>query len=201
MQLATEICGMMYFSLECEILVHLLRAQIEMQQWNFLQSLMLLNKANTRIVAWEQTLQNRESWKLGFGAAFLKASQPPALFQWLVKLKSAFLSKFSLYFYMTLSQQAAPQELKSVLTKQGFDYLQKMQSYQKRYDATAVMLLLDTQGSANFHGAGYHLPDKPELSLNDVEPFYIIISYPIVSVLLWLKRFGCMLVFIVFLLT
>jgi hypothetical protein len=53
------------YSLECEILNHLLRAQLEMQLWNFLPSLMLLHLAYTRLTAWESRLQNREVCLLG----------------------------------------------------------------------------------------------------------------------------------------
>jgi hypothetical protein len=53
------------YSLECEILIHLLGAQLEMQLWNFLPSLMLLHLAYTRLTAWESRLQNREVCELG----------------------------------------------------------------------------------------------------------------------------------------
>jgi hypothetical protein len=53
------------YSLECEILIHLLGAQLEMQLWNFLPSLMLLHLAYTRLTAWESRLQNREVCDLG----------------------------------------------------------------------------------------------------------------------------------------
>lgn len=47
-------------SLECEILVELLNAQIEVQNWRFLPSLMALYGAQTRMSAWERTLQSKE---------------------------------------------------------------------------------------------------------------------------------------------
>lgn len=47
-------------SLECGILVELLNAQIEVQNWRFLPSLMALYDAQTRMSAWEKTLQSKE---------------------------------------------------------------------------------------------------------------------------------------------
>lgn len=48
------------FSLECEILEHLLKALIEIQQLKFLQSLTPIYGAHTRLTAWESKMQNRE---------------------------------------------------------------------------------------------------------------------------------------------
>lgn len=66
-----------------------------------------------------------QSWKLGFSASFLKTNQQTALYQWLFKLKSGLLSKFSLYFYSTLSQQVSAGEFKSITSKQAVDYVHK----------------------------------------------------------------------------
>ncbi|XP_069668591.1 KICSTOR subunit 2-like [Periplaneta americana] len=167
-------------SLECEILIHLLRSQLEMQMWRFLPSLMLLNLAHTRLQAWESKLQNRESWKLGFGATFLKTSQLPALLQWLLKLKTAFLAKFSLYFYTTLAQQTSPQEMKALCSKlQANDYFHKIQNFQRRYDATAVMIVFDAHGLEDYKGPGYHHPNRPAETSRDLECYPIIVSYPV----------------------
>lgn len=166
-------------SLECEILIHLLRAQLEMQMWRFLPSLMLLNLAHTRLSAWESKLQNREYWKLGFGATFLKTSQLPALLQWLLKLKSAFLAKFSLYFYTTLAAQTSPQEMKTFCSKlQNNDYIHKIQNFHRRYDATAVIIVFDARGIDDYKGPGYHHPNKPPESPRDLECYPMIVSYP-----------------------
>lgn len=47
-------------SLECEILVHLTKAQVELQHWRFLSTLMALYGAQIRMSAWERTLQSKE---------------------------------------------------------------------------------------------------------------------------------------------
>lgn len=166
-------------SLECEILVHLLRAQLEMQSWRFLQSLMLLHGANTRLSAWERTLQNRESWKLGFSAPFLKANQLPALFQWFLKLKGAFVSKFSLYFFSTLGQQASFVDFRQLCSKLTHDYYHKINIFQRRYDASAVVLVFDATNLEDYQGPGYHHPNKPLERPTDLDCYPIVFSHPI----------------------
>lgn len=69
MELKTGNCGHNLFflklrhaliSLECEILVQLTKAQVELQHWRFLSTLMALYGAQTRMSAWERTLQSKE---------------------------------------------------------------------------------------------------------------------------------------------
>ncbi|KAF7403275.1 hypothetical protein HZH68_006069 [Vespula germanica] len=161
-------------TLECEILVQLTEAHIEIQHWRFLPTLMALFGAQTRMSAWERTLQSKESWKLGFGATFLKANQQPALYQWLVKLKNAILAKCSLYFHTTLSQQATPGEMRSIMSKQSVDYYHKIQSFQRKHDVVAVLIVFDSRGMKD-SGPGYrHSGRKSEVS----EEFTVVVSCP-----------------------
>lgn len=161
-------------TLECEILVQLMKAQVEVQHWKFLSSLMSLYGAQTRMSAWERTLQSKESWKLGFGATFLKANQQPALYQWLVKLRSTILAKCSLYFHTTLSQEASPGEMRSIMSKQSVDYYHKIQSFQRKYDLLAVLLIFDSRGVDN-SGPGYRHPHRQS---NVTECFQLVLSCP-----------------------
>ncbi|GLV37254.1 hypothetical protein CBL_01917 [Carabus blaptoides fortunei] len=133
------------FSLECEILAKLLKAFIELRNLKFLPTLALIYGAHTRLTAWESTLQNRESWKLGF----LKNNPLPALFQWLMRLRGAVLSKFSLYFYSTLAQQVASNDMRQLCSKLHYDHYQKMSSFQRRYDAASVLLISDKPEQIN----------------------------------------------------
>ncbi|XP_076289593.1 KICSTOR subunit 2 isoform X1 [Lasioglossum baleicum] len=161
-------------TLECEILVQLTKAQVELQHWRFLSTLMCLYGAQTRMSAWERTLQSKESWKLGFSATFLKANQQPALYQWLVKLRSSILAKCSLYFHTTLSQQASPGEMKSIMSKQNMDYYHKIQSFQRKHDVLAVLIIFDSRG-VDDSGPGYRHPCRePSTS----EHFPIVLSCP-----------------------
>ncbi|CAG5107156.1 Similar to C12orf66: KICSTOR complex protein C12orf66 (Homo sapiens) [Cotesia congregata] len=161
-------------TLECEILLQLTSAQVEIQNWRFLSSLMALYGAQARMSAWEKTLQSKESWKLGFGATFLKANQQPALYQWLVKLRSATLAKCSLYFHTTLSQQASPGEMRNIMSKQNIDYYHKIQSFQRKWDLLAVLIIFDARDAEN-SGSGYQHPDRETES---VEEFSIVVGCP-----------------------
>lgn len=111
---------------------------------------------------------------MGFGATFLKANQQPALYQWLVKLKNAILAKCSLYFHTTLSQQATPGEMRSIMSKQSVDYYHKIQSFQRKHDVVAVLIVFDSRGMKD-SGPGYrHSGRKSEVS----EEFTVVVSCP-----------------------
>ncbi|XP_015110711.1 KICSTOR complex protein C12orf66 isoform X1 [Diachasma alloeum] len=165
-------------TLECEILVQLTRAQVEVRNWRFLSSLMALYGAQARMTAWERTLQSKESWKLGFGATFLKANQQPALYQWLVKLKSAILAKCSLYFHTTLSQQATQGEMRNIMSKQNLDYYHKIQTFQRKWDVLAVLIMFDARGAED-SGPGYRHPDREP---DTCEEFPIVVGCPSILV-------------------
>ncbi|CAG9858763.1 unnamed protein product [Phyllotreta striolata] len=155
----TDICltpAKAVFSLECEILEQLFRALSRLQKLEFSPSLALIHGAHTRLIAWENKIQSREIWKLGI----FKNSPSPALFQWFQKLKGAVLSKFSLFFHDILAQQTTPNEIRQLCAKLQQDYYQKIITFQKKYDATYVLLLSDQQ------------------TLNSPSPNGIIVSYP-----------------------
>ncbi|KAK5643606.1 hypothetical protein RI129_007451 [Pyrocoelia pectoralis] len=133
------------FSLECEILQQLLKALTELQRLQFLPSLALIHGAQTRLAAWENKMQNRETWKLGF----LKNNPLPLLYQWFVRFKGAVLSKFSLYFHDTLAQQTTLSEMKQLCSKLQNDYFQRMVQFQKKYDSSTVVLITDNQVSCD----------------------------------------------------
>ncbi|KAI4462638.1 kicstor complex protein c12orf66 [Holotrichia oblita] len=143
------------FSFECEILKNLFKAMNELQKLQFLPSLALIHSAHTTLSSWKIKLQNRETWKLGF----LKNNQLPALFDWLLKLKGAILSKFSLYFHNTLALQTSLSDMRQLCSKLLYDNYQKMIAFQKKNDAS-ILILSDNQITEE----------------NDTYP--IIISYP-----------------------
>lgn len=140
-------------TLECEILVQLTKAQVELQHWRFLSTLMALYGAQTRMSAWERTLQSKESWKLGFSASFLKANQQPALYQ---------------------CQQASPGEMRSIMSKQNVDYYHKIQSFQRKHDVMAVLMVFDSRG-VDDAGPGYRHPRKEP---NATEQFPVVLCCP-----------------------
>nr|XP_027211344.1 KICSTOR complex protein C12orf66-like [Penaeus vannamei] len=65
------------FTYECDILMHLLRSQIEMQFWRFFPSLLHLHDAHTKLNTWHAVVQSKETKKYGFGSNFLKSSPLP----------------------------------------------------------------------------------------------------------------------------
>ncbi|KAF7403221.1 hypothetical protein HZH68_006015 [Vespula germanica] len=139
-------------TLEYEILIQLTEAHIEIQHWRFLPTLMALFGAQTRMSAWERTLQSKE----------------------LVKLKNFILESCSLYFHTTLSQKATSKEMKSIMSKQSVDYYHKIQNFQRKHDVVAVLIVFDSRGMKD-SGPGYrHSGRKSEVS----EEFTVVVSCP-----------------------
>lgn len=77
-----------------------------------------------------------------------------------------------------------------LITKYFSNKLFRIQNFQRRYDSVAVMLVFDAHGLEDFKGPGYHHPDKPAESPQDLECYPIAVSCPIVSDL---SHFSCFL--------
>ncbi|XP_050391403.1 KICSTOR subunit 2 isoform X2 [Patella vulgata] len=147
------------FTLECEIMHHLLQAQLLLCDWQFLASLLELQQAHRGIITWssmtsvQQPEKSKKSSK-GSGHSI------PALFQWLQKFHGLLVSKFSLYFYEMLSKQT-PGDIKNLTAKTTEDFVGRLIAFQKKYDATNIYLILDTNGQTDIYkGPGYHHPLK-----------------------------------------
>ncbi|XP_071538385.1 KICSTOR subunit 2-like isoform X2 [Panulirus ornatus] len=168
------------FTYECDILIHLLRSQIEMQFWRFLPSLLHLHDAHSKLNSWHAVVQSKETKKYGFGSSFLKSSPLPALYQWFWQAKAAFVSKFSLYFHETLAAQSSSAEMKTLISRQGqaCDYVAKIQSFQRRSDAVSVCLVFEAAGVENYQGAGYHHPAESVPSPKGLDSYPAIFTYP-----------------------
>ncbi|XP_064597265.1 KICSTOR subunit 2-like [Liolophura sinensis] len=167
------------FSLECEIIHHLLLAQIKMVEWQFLPALLQLHEAHTKLQSWGATALAKESRKSAFGSISLKQSSLPALYQWLVKFKGSLLSKFTLYFYETLAKQSNTVEMKGLTAKATEDFVSKIVSFHKKSDATNVSLVLDIQGiESTYKGPGYHHPHKQTELPKGLGSYPAIFSYP-----------------------
>ncbi|MPC52360.1 UPF0536 protein C12orf66 [Portunus trituberculatus] len=165
---------------ECDILIHLLRSQLEMQHWRFLPSLIHLHDAHSKLNSWHSAIQPKETKKYGFGSNFLKSSPLPALYQWLWQAKAAFVSKFSLYFHETLATQSSPAEMKALISRQGqaCDYVSKIQSFQRKSDAVSVCLVFEAAGIDDYRGAGYHHPQESVSTPKGLDSYPAIFSYP-----------------------
>ncbi|KAK3087218.1 hypothetical protein FSP39_003233 [Pinctada imbricata] len=165
------------FGYECDIINHLLQAQLLMYEWQFLQSLLHLHQAHTKLASWGASVQIKEGKKSTFGG---KSSGLPALYEWLVHLKLHLLSKFTIYFYDTLQSQATPSEMKTLCNKTYEDFVTRIHTFQKKSDAYHVSLVLDSQdvegqGSPT---AGYTLPDRVIEAPTGLDSFPVIFSCP-----------------------
>jgi hypothetical protein len=167
------------FNFECDILMALLRAQTDIQNWKFLNSLFSLQEAHTKLSSWAAMALNRESPQRK--SSILRAPIVPPLYQWLCKVKSTLISKYSLYFSTILSKQVPNNsaiDMKSVCAKQSIDYIQKVITFQRKTDAQFISIVFDTHGVDDYRGFGYHSPFKTFETPKGIDSFPIIYSYP-----------------------
>ncbi|CAG5114737.1 unnamed protein product [Candidula unifasciata] len=175
-------------SFECDILCHLLRAQVLMSTWSYLPCVVQLYHAHSKLNSWSDMIPMKEV-KTAFGRSTGKISPLPPLYNWLFKLKGFLLSKFGFYFYDTLAKQTVPAELKVALSKCPEDFVGKVQAFQKKSDASDVYLVLNAHGlTGHVREGGYHHPDKYAEPLKGMETYLPIFSYPherVINVLHW----------------
>jgi len=162
------------FTYECEILMGLLDANVEMASWNYLPALLKINETRTKLEAWAKIFNAKETRRLGL----FKTPQSPQLYQWLMKFKCLSVSKFTLYFHEVLTKYATPQDMKILCAKQSLDYVNLIQTFQRKADARAVSLILDVNGLECFRGAGYVHPNKPFEVPKGLDSFPCIFTSP-----------------------
>ncbi|CAL1279319.1 unnamed protein product [Larinioides sclopetarius] len=163
------------FSFECETLMKLLEAEIHMQNWRFLPTLLCLHDAHSKLGAWQN--MPKEIKKLSTSISS-KPPPAPALYNWLRNLKAALVSKFTLYFHEILSKQTTPVDMKNFCAKASFDYFSKITSFQKKYDVACIAIVLDTAGLDDYSGHGYCHPQKAFETPKGLDSFPPIVSYP-----------------------
>ena len=167
---------------ENNILMDFMSAASAMQAWNFFESIMLLQRGGEMLSLWDEMVQARETKKLSFASSLLRGvsgSLEPQLYLWLQKLKSALLSKFSLYFHTTLAQQTSPTEMKSLCSKLSLDQTSRLAAFQKRADAKSITVLFDATGLASYKGRpGYHHLEKQQSQLSGLDLFPVVYSIP-----------------------
>lgn len=167
------------FQLEVDVLTHLLKAQAQISEWQFLPSLVNLHNAHTKLQTWGQIFEKqRETRKHLFGGQSQKAVQPPHLFLWLMKLRNILLAKFSFYFHEALSRQTTSSEMKTLTAKANPDYFGKISSFIRKYDAVNVSLIFDNRGSESFQGHGYHHPHSYREAPKGVDQYPAVVSLP-----------------------
>lgn len=182
------------FSYEMDVLYQILQAQCDLAEWKFMPSLFLLHECKVKLFSWNKVLPVSSvkdsftgslSVKKGFelrmfGGGSKKQIEVPLLFQWLARFHASLVSKFSLYFHSTLSEQASsPSEMKALTAKASIDYVSKISTFQRRHDASYVCLTLDTRGLGDtYKGPGYHLPHVKVEPPTGIHSYPAIFSYP-----------------------
>ena len=167
---------------ENNILMDFMSAASAMQVWNFFESIMLLQRGGELLCLWDEIVQAREARKLSFASSLLRGvsgSVEPQLYLWLQRLKSALLSKFSLYFHSTLAQQTTSSEMKSLCSKLSLDQTSRLSAFQKRADAQSISVLFDATGLPSFTGRpGYHHLEKEQTQVSGLDLFPVVYSIP-----------------------
>ncbi|MBN3299321.1 KICSTOR subunit 2 [Amia ocellicauda] len=167
------------FQVEVDVLAQLLQCQAEISEWKFLPSLLNLHSAHSKLQSWGQVFEKQwETRKHLFGGQVQKAVQPPHLYLWLLKLKNVLLAKFSFYFHEALSRQTTLSEMKTLTAKTCPDYLGKISSFLRKYDAINVSLIFDNRGSESFQGHGYHHPHSYREAPKGVDQYPAVVSLP-----------------------
>ncbi|CAL1537513.1 unnamed protein product [Lymnaea stagnalis] len=166
------------FSLECESLSHLLKALLLMTTWSYMQCVLQLHQAHSKLNTWGTMIPIKEV-KSSFGRSSSKSNPFPPIYTWMYKLKGILLSKFALYFYDVLAKQTIPSEMKANLSKVPEDFVGRIQAFQKKSDATNIYLVLDAEGLSGRVGeGGYHHPNKYAEPTQGMETYPPIYSYP-----------------------
>lgn len=168
---------------ELEMLRSCLSCLSNIQSWDLFSSLLLLQNVSDQMTNWETLVSARETRKLSFASSLFRGvagSGEPALYLWLHRLKSALMSKFSLYFHLPLSRQTTNSEMKSLCSKLSLDQSGRLGMFQKKVDAQSVSLLLDTTSLSTYRGqCGYIYPDSDTRSSPaGLDQFPLVFSTP-----------------------
>ena len=162
-------------TLECESLMTLIKATIDMQHWRYLPTLYDLQDAQSKLNYWATNTFNKEATRRRFKVS--KTQTAPRLYEWLCKFKDFLVAKFTLYFHATLSKHFPTNSFKSVCSKLTVDYYSRLSSVQRKVDALFVALMYDVSNEKDFRGVGYHFPSKdyqqPQ-GKNTLQPMVVI---------------------------
>lgn len=162
-------------TLECESLMTLIRATIDIQHWRFLPSLFDLQEAQSKLNYWAASTFNKEATKRRFKVS--KTQTAPRLYEWLCKFREFLGAKFTLYFHAILSKSFPPNNFKSSCSRLSIDYYAKLSSFQRKVDAVFIALMYDVSNEKDFRGIGYQYPSRdcqqPQ-GKNTLQPMIVI---------------------------
>ena len=80
------------FNFECDVLMALLRAQTDIQNFRFLKSLFNLQESQNKLSSWAHISLNRDSPQRR--NSILRTTVVPPLYQWLCRMKSSLIAKY-----------------------------------------------------------------------------------------------------------
>uniref|UniRef100_A0A6G1S5T2 UPF0536 protein C12orf66 n=1 Tax=Aceria tosichella TaxID=561515 RepID=A0A6G1S5T2_9ACAR len=162
-------------TIECETLMTLIKATIDMQHWRFLPTLYSLQDVQSKLSYWAASTFNKEARRGRFKVS--KTQTAPRLYEWLCRFKDYLISKFTLYFHATLSRNLPSSSFKSNCSKLTVDYYSRLSSFQRKVDAIFITLLYDVSNEKDFRGVGYYFPNRdfqqPQ-GKNTLQPMVII---------------------------
>lgn len=162
-------------TLECESLMTLIGATIDLQHWRFLPTLYDLQDAQFKLSYWASSTFNKEATRRRFKVS--KTLTAPRLYDWLCKFKDFLVAKFTLYFHDTLAKSFPPTNFKFACSKLSVDYYSKLSSFQRKIDALFIALMFDVSNERDYRGLGYNYPSReyqqPQ-GKNTLQPMVVI---------------------------
>lgn len=162
-------------TLECESLMMLIRATIDLQHWRFLPTLFDIQDAQSKLSYWAACTFNKESCRRRFKVS--KTQTAPRLYEWLCKFKDFLIAKFTLYFHTTLHSSISATAFKNSCSKLSIDYYSKLSNFQRKIDALFIAIMFDVSGEKDFRGTGYQFPTSSSLQpqgKNTLQPMVVI---------------------------
>lgn len=169
------------FQLEVGVLYDYLMSATHMQTWRFFESLILLQSGSDQLAKWTEIIQTRETKKMSFASSLLRGvggTAEPHVYLWFYKLKAMLLSKFSLYFHLTLSGQTSSTEMRAHTAKLAVDQQARISAFHRKVDAQSVNVVFDATGLDPYTGPGYHHPDNTQASNSGLELYPSVFSHP-----------------------
>ena len=173
------------FTSEADVVHNLMRLEIQLAEWDFFESFLLLRECQSKLNSWiaiSPTLDPREQLFSSKGFFRKKNIEVPFLYEWLYRFYDHLISKFAFYFCTTLSTHIPPLEMKTLLSRISIDFISKLSAFQKKSDAASVSLVLESSKKAsNFSGHGYHLSSTIRSQPTGMNSYPSVVNIPDVS--------------------
>jgi len=167
---------------ELRALFALLRASFYISIWDFVRSTYNLQKAYSIIAKWKPVFSGKNSGTFrsslfGFGE---KVSNPTsALYNWFEKMYKFLNSKSTFYFYESFSQSLTNDEMKQVLSKMSFDFVNQANLFLRKCDGNYLRLYLRVEKDFSKVSHGYTtLKFVENFNETSEKNFAVVLSLP-----------------------